>query len=70
MDKFSEEDESCMVVSTASAEDSHDEPESLRADFFVAVELLALAELGVQGLLENRDPDIVYTRNEVPISDI
>lgn len=66
MDEFSTSDESCIVVMSWE-EDGQEQQQTLRTDFYVARQVATPAELGVTGLLENRDENSVYTVNEIPL---
>lgn len=83
LDKYSEEDESCDLVGVngpgdyGSGTDSEgeeeeeaqdeQEPESLRCDYYAARQIATHVELGVSGMFDNRDPNVVHTIATVPL---
>ena len=68
LDKYSDPDETCTVVEAREmTEDDSEGLATLRTDFYVARQVATPAEMGLEGLLENRDYQKVYTRDEVPL---
>ncbi|KAG8629081.1 hypothetical protein KVT40_002946 [Elsinoe batatas] len=67
LDKYSETDETCVVLEAREMTPDDDGLANLRTDFYVARQIATLSEIGIEGLLECRDPGVVYTFREVAL---
>ncbi|KAF2228080.1 hypothetical protein BDZ85DRAFT_277944 [Elsinoe ampelina] len=67
LDKESGSEKTCIVVEVQEPTSDDDGLATLRTDFYVARQVASLSEVGQEGLLECRDPEMVYTIREVAL---